>query len=325
MTEKLKDATTVSTLLQEMMERGLAGADLESTAQALKEKLLSPEGIDQTAIQSFLDTLNEQIEEAGGVGLKLNADTGEVTDKDKGKDEETFYDKLMKFNDGLGKFAGGLSQVTGGLKAVGVEIPKDVDKVIGAINGVSQIISGVGTIISVFQTSAITANTIALGALTSAVTANTFAKFIPFFSGGGVVPAFAHGGTIPKFADGGLIGRAAGGMMIPGNSMSGDRLRMPVDGGRGVIGVNSGELILNRSSTNTLAASLLQAESLVDSISDYRVSLGNAQQMSMASELEGGAAAAENTQPFINGEMIYLGLQAYLRRSGLGEIVTAEK
>jgi hypothetical protein len=47
--------------------------------------------------------------------------------------------------------------------------------------------------------------------------------------------------------------------------------------------------------------------------------------MSMASQLEGGAAAAENTQPFINGEMIYLGLQAYLRRSGLGEIVTAEK
>ena len=67
MTEKLKDATTVSTLLQEMMERGLAGADLETTAQALKEKLLSPEGIDQTAIQSFLDELNKQIEEAGGV------------------------------------------------------------------------------------------------------------------------------------------------------------------------------------------------------------------------------------------------------------------
>ena len=83
MTEKLKDATTVSTLLQEMMERGLAGADLETTAQALKEKLLSPEEIDQTAIQSFLEELNKQIEEAGGVGPKLNADTGEVTD-DKG-------------------------------------------------------------------------------------------------------------------------------------------------------------------------------------------------------------------------------------------------
>jgi hypothetical protein len=119
--------------------------------------------------------------------------------------------------------------------------------VIGVINGVSQIISGVGTIISVFQTSAITANTIALGALTSAVTANTFAKFIPFFAGGGVVPAFAHGG---------LIGRAALGMTIPGNSMSGDNLRLPVDGGRGMIGVNSGELILNRAQQGNLASQL---------------------------------------------------------------------
>ena len=285
MTEKLKDATTVSTLLQEMMERGLAGADLETTAQALKEKLLSPEGIDQTAIQSFLDTLNEQIEEAGGVGLKLNADTGEVTDdKGNGKDDG---EGMKKFNEGIGKLSGGLSQVTGGLKAVGVEIPKEVDQVIGVINGVSQIISGVGSIISIFSTSAVTANTIALGALTSAVWASVVANSIPFFSGGGIVPAFAQGG---------LIGRAAAGLMIPGNSMSGDRLRLPVDGGLGMIGVNSGELILNL-----------------------------AQQGNLASQLEGGVAAAANTQPFINGEMIYLGLQAYMRRSGLGEIVTAER
>jgi X-X-X-Leu-X-X-Gly heptad repeat protein len=291
MTERLKDATTVSTLLQEMMERGLAGADLESTAQALKEKLLSPEGIDQTAIQSFLEELNKQIEEAGGVGLKLNADTGEVTDdKDKNKGDG---EELKKFNDGIGKLSGGLSQVTGGLKAVGVEIPKEVDQVLGVINGVSQIISGVGAIISVLSTSAMTANTAALGANTFAIGAlitalelNTATNIFPF----------ANGGIVPAFAQGGLIGRAAGGLMIPGNSMSGDRLRLPVDGGRGMIGVNSGELILNR-----------------------------AQQGNLASQLEGGAAAAENTQPFISGEYIYLGLQAYLRRSGLGEIVTAER
>ena len=72
----------------------------------------------------------------------------------------------------------------------------------------------------------------------------------------GGVPAFAQGGTIPKFADGGLIGRAAGGIMIPGNSMSGDNLRLPVDGGRGMIGVNSGELILNRAQQGNLASQL---------------------------------------------------------------------
>ena len=267
MTEKLKDATTVSTLLQEMMERGLDGADLESTAQALKEKLLSPEGIDQTAIQSFLDELNKQIEEAGGVGLKLNADTGEVTD-DKGKGKDDGED-LKKFNEGIGKLSGGLSQVTGGLKAIGVEVPKEVDQVIGVINGVSQIISGVSTIIGVFQTSAITANTIALGALTSAVTANTFAKFIPFFAGGGIVP------------------HAANGYFVGGNSFSGDNTP---------IMANAGELVLSKSQQGVLASMLTDEE-------------------------RGGG----NAQPYLDGEKIYLGLQAYMRRSGLGEIVTSER
>ena len=268
MTEKLKDATTVSTLLQEMMERGLAGADLESTAQALKEKLLSPEGIDQTAIQSFLDELNKQIEEAGGVGLKLNADTGEVTDKDKSKSGDGLED-LKKFNEGVGKLSGGLSQVTGGLKAIGVEVPKEVDQVIGVINGVSQIISGVSTIIGVFQTSAITANTIALGALTSAVTANTFAKFIPFFANGGIIP------------------HAANGYFVGGNSFSGDNTP---------IMANAGELVLSKSQQGNLASMLTDEE-------------------------RGGG----NAQPYLDGEKIYLGLQAYMRRSGLGEIVTSER
>ena len=32
-----------------------------------------------------------------------------------------------------------------------------------------------------------------------------------------------------------------------------------------------------------------------------------------------------NAQPYLDGEKIYLGLQAYMRRSGLGEIVTSER
>ena len=291
MTEKLKDATTVSTLLQEMMERGLAGADLETTAQALKEKLLSPEGIDQTTIQSFLDTLNEQIEEAGGVGLKMNADTGEVTDdKEKGKGDG---EDLKKFNEGIGKLTGGLSQVNSGLKAVGVEIPKEVDQVIGVINGVSQIISGVGTIISIFGTTAIKSNTTAVGLNTAAIggliAALEFNSATNFFG-------LANGGIVPAFAHGGLIGRAAGGMMIPGNSMSGDRLRLPVDGGRGVIGVNSGELILNR-----------------------------AQQGNLASQLEGGGMQNLHIDTIIRGEDIRLVLNNNGRRTGRGEYVQTNR
>ena len=274
MTEKLKDATTVSTLLQEMMERGLAGADLESTAQALKEKLLSPDGIDQTAIQSFLDTLNAQIEEAGGVKMKLNTDTGEVTDdKGKGKDDG---EELKKFNEGVGKLTGGLSSVTSGLKAVGVEIPKEIDQVIGVINGVSQIISGIGTIISLFSTTAMTANTTAvglntaaIGGLIAAIEFNTASNFIPFFANGGIVP------------------HAANGYFVGGNSFSGDNTP---------IMANAGELVLSKSQQGVLASMLTDEE-------------------------RGGG----NAQPYLDGEKIYLGLQAYMRRSGLGEIVTSER
>lgn len=293
MTEKLKDATTVSTLLQEMMERGLAGADLETTAQALKDKLLTPEGIDQTAIQSFLDELNKQIEEAGGVGLKLNPETGEVTD-DKDKDKgDGLKESFGKFKE----FASGLNQVASGLQQMGVQLPKGVNDVLGVVNGVISVIQGVSSIISVFQVSALAANTVALGALTAAVTANTFSKFIPFLmANGGIVPSFAQGGTIPKFADGGLIGRAAGGMMIPGNSMSGDNLRLPVDGGRGMIGVNSGEVILNR-----------------------------AQQGNLASQLEGGGMENINIDWVMRGEDMRAVINNNGRRTGRGEIVQSRR
>ena len=274
LTEKLKDATTMSTLLQEMMERGLAGADLETTAQALKEKLLSPEGIDQTAIQSFLDALNKQIEEAGGVGLKLNADTGEVTD-DKGKGKDDGED-LKKFNEGIGKLTGGLSSVTSGLKAVGVDIPKEVDQVVGVINGVSQVISGIGTLISLFgagamtaNTTAVSLNTVAIGGLIAALEFNTASNFIPFFANGGIVP------------------HAANGYFVGGNSFSGDNTP---------IMANAGELVLSKSQQGVLASMLTDEE-------------------------RGGG----NAQPYLDGEKIYLGLQAYMRRSGLGEIVTSER
>ena len=274
LTEKLKDATTMSTLLQEMMERGLAGADLETTAQALKEKLLSPEGIDQTSIQSFLDELNKQIEEAGGVGLKLNADTGEVTD-DKGKGKDDGED-LKKFNEGIGKLTGGLSSVTSGLKAVGVDIPKEVDQVVGVINGVSQVISGIGTLISLFgagamtaNTTAVSLNTVAIGGLIAALEFNTASNFIPFFANGGIVP------------------HAANGYFVGGNSFSGDNTP---------IMANAGELVLSKSQQGVLASMLTDEE-------------------------RGGG----NAQPYLDGEKIYLGLQAYMRRSGLGEIVTSER
>jgi hypothetical protein len=76
--------------------------------------------------------------------------------------------------------------------------------------------------------------------------------------------------------------------------MSGDRLRLPVDGGRGMIGVNSGELILNR-----------------------------AQQGNLASQLEGGGIGNLHLDTIISGEDIRVVLKNNGRRTGRGEYITS--
>jgi hypothetical protein len=276
MTEKLKDATTVSTLLQEMMERGVAGADLERIAQALKEKLLGG-GIDQSAVQSLLEEYSKQIEEAGGVGLKINPDTGEVTDKDKGKNNRDDNRFLKKNDDGkyeakmtdiMSGMAGGINNVVSGLSTLGVEIPAGLQSVLGGMQAISSILSGIAVTVMAIEA----------------------------ISGADAIIPFARGGIVPAFAQGGLIGRAAGGLMIPGNSMSGDRLRLPVDGGSGMIGVNSGELILNR-----------------------------AQQGNLASQLEGGGMENLQLDTVISGEEIRLVLNNNGRRTGRGEYVQSRR
>ena len=96
--------------------------------------------------------------------------------------------------------------------------------------------------------------------------------------------------AIVPLAGGGIVPRAAFGRIIPGNSFSGDNLFA------GNAMVNSGELVLNR-----------------------------AQQGVLASELQGRNNGTYESQPYIDGEQIFLGLQAYMRRSGKGEIVTANR
>jgi hypothetical protein len=72
-----------------------------------------------------------------------------------------------------------------------------------------------------------------------------------------------------------------------------------------------------------LAASLLNAEALVDSIRDYRVSLGNAQQGMIAGALEGGGIGNLHLDTIISGEDIRVVLKNNGRRTGRGEYITS--
>lgn len=94
-------------------------------------------------------------------------------------------------------------------------------------------------------------------------------------------------GSILGIFNGGGIVHAAGGRIIGGNSFSGDNIYA------GNAWVNAGELVLNR-----------------------------AQQGNLASQLrDGGNGAGYASQPYVNGEQIWLGMSTYLKRSGKGEIV----
>jgi hypothetical protein len=88
-------------------------------------------------------------------------------------------------------------------------------------------------------------------------------------------------------------GYAQGGI-IKGNSYSGDNIGGLVDGSQ-LVGLNAGEVVLNHAQTETLANSL-------------------------ENDQQGGITSV----PYVMGEQIILGANAFLRRSGRGELVTTK-
>ena len=194
--------------------------------------------------ETIQDALNEKFKEMEVDPIKINLNTGDISKDEEGDDKE--WDK---FKDKYGKLTSGLSQVASGLQQVGIKIPEEITRVISVMQGIMTVIQGVETVISIFSSSTQTANTVAVGLNTAALAANTAALATNSVS------------NFLPFANGGIVGRAAGGMLIPGNSKSGDRLRMPVSSG-GFIGVNSGELILNAAQQNNLANGLQAAAGL---------------------------------------------------------------
>ena len=164
----------------------------------------------------------------------------------------------VKLTEIISGMSSGINSMVSGIEGLGVELPQGLKDVLGGIQSVTQILSAIMSIVSVIE-------------------------------------AVSAADAIIPFAGGGIVPKAAGGMLIPGNSFSGDNLRMPIAGG-GVIGVNSGELILNRAQQDTIASALEQSDE----------------------NAIGGT-------PYVLGETIYIGLTNYLRRTGRGELITANR
>lgn len=171
---------------------------------------------------------NDNLRKMIGIGTKQWDYGKDITEHDfknlPGYKEEK---ETKKLNEKMSTLSSGLSSIAGGLKSIGLDLPKELDQVIGVIQGITSVIEGVNSVISIFSTTTMSANTAALVANTAALWANAGTNLIPFRNGG-------------------IVPHAAGGYMVPGTDYSD---RTPVL-------VSSGELILNRAQQGNLASQL---------------------------------------------------------------------
>lgn len=264
LSNSLADTTMLQSLVGESLRLGLGTAMFDAADELGRDfwTRAMEGGVENVDWQTIIDKINEKRKAAGLDEIVPDFGNGSVSSKpsEKKDDKPKTSDKLASIANDIGKVGGDLSNITSGIQSLGIEIPKGLQDVVSGIQAVSSILTGISAILSVIETLTAVKTTPVVGGL---------------------------------LAGGGIIGRAAGGMYIPGNSFSGDRLRLPVIGGGGMIGVNSGELILNRSQQNALA---------------YQLSENNQQ--------------AVDVQPFVDGERIFLGMNNTSRRMGRGEIVT---
>ena len=141
-----------------------------------------------------------------------------------------------------------------------------------------------------------------ISALVTIITAIQGTKAVPVIGW-----MLSHGGVVPH---------AANGYYVPGTHASGDVTP---------IMANAGELVLNKSSQGNLANDLKGAEALVQTIDRYQESIMRGSQMGNAASYMPGNNVAAGGSPYITGEIIYMGLSAFLKSSGRGEIVTSRK
>jgi len=169
---------------------------------------------------------------------------------------------------------------------------KDVDGLADKWGSVSSAISAVGNAMAAVEDPA--AKVLGIVAQAIATVALTFAKSLS----GTITPwdwiAAAAAGTATMISTISAIHSATGyaeGGMIKGNSYSGDRIGGLVDGSQ-LVGLNAGEIVLNKS-----------------------------QQATLAQNLQGSGLSALNLTATIKGEQIRLALNNNGRRTGRGEYV----
>lgn len=233
---------------QKLTQQNIADINKSKSGSILGDDFMKVTSVDYKAP---IEALNIQLERL--IELRDKATTPEewkrLNEAINGvqKEKDDFMGKSAMDSDNndamedLSKGISGLTTIIGGLQKIGIQLPDEVQMLIGAIEGVMAIIQGVNTVLSVTNATAQTANTAAVTAQTASQAANTVA----ITSLTAALWANTATSWVP-FANGGVV-HAASGFRVPGNTYSMDQVPAML---------NSGEVVLNRAQAGNIASQL---------------------------------------------------------------------
>ena len=200
-----------------------ASRKMETMADSLRGEDSGPSDV-WKSITTNADKATDSITSLAKAFGELNKaeglpENGTVQPDDVGKNTKTMAKEMEKYVDISNGMLGGINNIVGGLQGLGLEIPKELQGVIGGIQGLMSIVTGIAAILSIIQT------------LQAIQTTESTIKSIPVVGW--------------LLAQGGVVHAANG--YVPGNNYSGDQVPALL---------NSGELVLNKAQQGNLASQL---------------------------------------------------------------------
>ena len=254
LSNNLADTNTLKSVLQYMFQNGITG--VEFNAEELWNSILGGENIPDSVWEELQEEINAKLAEMNLEPIKINVKTGGI-------------EKTKKETEGINKSLGTAAQAAQAIGSALNQVENPAAKVLGIIaQAIATIAQGMASALASKETTGTGIwGWVAAAAAGVATMVSTISAI--------------HSAT--GYAEGGII---------KGNHNSGDLLMGSVNGTP--VGLNSGELILNR-----------------------------AQQYNIANALDGGMQNLHLTAT-LRGEDLRLSMNANGRRTGRGEYVTTK-
>ena len=320
LTEKLKDATAIKSVVQLALQNGIDTTELD--ASGIWAKLFSEDGVKDEDLQSFVDSVNRKLEAKGLGTVHINA-KGDVEEDEAPAAEKSGIEKFSSAFDNIKEGWNDISGIGDGIQSMTQALEGNGnawEKLSAIINGFLRIGEGITGFIKLTDKlgtamkgagaasasaskaaaagkaseAAANAGAATTGAADTMASATAGAAKLPFPASLAAIAAAvaATVGIIATIASltkgfhhGGVV-HAALGAVVPGGNYSGDLVPAML---------NSGELVLNQAQQGNLASQLNDA--------------GTLRNLQLTTQL--------------NGEDILLAIDNHGRRTGKGELVTS--